>query len=213
MLNQSTMTLDTRSSLNIHDLHSLIESRKSPGIVILNGPGEVLHLNDPAWEILTLLRQQGSTPETALMPKAITELCEELHTKLKGQAPASTGRRLETMRLMGTSGEGILLRASSFEGGADSPIERRRFLIVLEHITEQAVKPGDAKERFGLTHRECEIGHALTKGLTNKEIGNALGITEPTVKAHVKHIMEKMKCTTRTAIVSQLVGSWTSGTA
>jgi DNA-binding CsgD family transcriptional regulator len=49
--------------------------------------------------------------------------------------------------------------------------------------------------------------------LTNKEIGNALGITEPTVKAHIKHIMEKMKCTTRTAIVSRLAGSLTCGSA
>lgn len=206
MSTQSTMTLETKSSLDGEDLATLIESRKSPGIVILNGLGEVLHLNDAAWEILTVLRQHGSAPEHGLMPKAITDLCEELQSKIKGHHTGPARRRLEIMRLLGTAGEGVLLRGSVFEGGVDSPSEQRRFLIVLDHIAEQTEKSSNGKDRFGLTDRECEVAHALTKGLTNKEIGNALGITEPTVKAHIKHMMEKMKCTTRTAIVSQLAG-------
>jgi DNA-binding NarL/FixJ family response regulator len=45
----------------------------------------------------------------------------------------------------------------------------------------------------------------LAKGWTNKEIAMELGISEPTVKAHIKNIMDKTKCTTRTAIVAQVL--------
>jgi DNA-binding NarL/FixJ family response regulator len=45
----------------------------------------------------------------------------------------------------------------------------------------------------------------LLKGLTNKEIANNLGISEQTVKDHLKRLMHKMKVTTRTALLSQLV--------
>jgi DNA-binding NarL/FixJ family response regulator len=84
---------------------------------------------------------------------------------------------------------------------------------MLEQISDRESMNAAGQERFGLTNREWEVARILTQGLTNKEIGNALGITEPTVKAHIKHIMEKMKCTTRTAIVSRLAGSLTCGSA
>jgi len=47
----------------------------------------------------------------------------------------------------------------------------------------------------------------LAKGWTNKEIANALGITEQTVKEHIKHIMQKTKSTTRTGILAQVFRS------
>jgi len=68
-----------------------------------------------------------------------------------------------------------------------------------ERVAQQVQK------RFNLTNREQTVVQTLAKGLTNKEIATALGITEPTVKAHIKHIMEKTKCTTRTGIIAQVL--------
>ena len=45
----------------------------------------------------------------------------------------------------------------------------------------------------------------LAQGFTNKEIGVTLGISEQTVKEHLKHIMEKPHCTTRTGVLMQLL--------
>lgn len=42
-----------------------------------------------------------------------------------------------------------------------------------------------------LTRREIEVLTQLAQGLLNKEIGAILGISEETVKVHVKHILEK----------------------
>lgn len=49
-----------------------------------------------------------------------------------------------------------------------------------------------------LTHRESEVLRQLAHGLTNKEIGLALGISYETVKEHVQHILRKIGVTDRT---------------
>jgi DNA-binding NarL/FixJ family response regulator len=43
-----------------------------------------------------------------------------------------------------------------------------------------------------LSERELEVGAMIAEGLSNKEISTALEISEPTVKKHVGHILEKL---------------------
>jgi DNA-binding CsgD family transcriptional regulator/tetratricopeptide (TPR) repeat protein len=55
--------------------------------------------------------------------------------------------------------------------------------------------PGDALS--GLTDREREVLAALAEGLTNKEIGQRLFISERTVGVHVGHIFDKLQVRSR----------------
>jgi len=48
-----------------------------------------------------------------------------------------------------------------------------------------------------LTPREMQALRALSSGMSNKEIGSALDISEATVKVHVTHILEKLNVTGR----------------
>ena len=48
-----------------------------------------------------------------------------------------------------------------------------------------------------LTHREFEILRAIAGGNSNKAIANKLGITEGTVKVHVKNMLKKLGLKTR----------------
>jgi DNA-binding NarL/FixJ family response regulator len=48
-----------------------------------------------------------------------------------------------------------------------------------------------------LTAREQEVLRQMAKGLSNKAIGKELFISESTVKAHVRHILEKLNVRTR----------------
>lgn len=48
-----------------------------------------------------------------------------------------------------------------------------------------------------LTGRELEVVKMIAKGFSNKMIGNKLGISESTVKVHVKHILNKTNLRTR----------------
>lgn len=52
--------------------------------------------------------------------------------------------------------------------------------------------------RADLTPRELEILKMLPKGLTNKQIGHVLGISDNTVKNHVNSIIEKLEVCDRT---------------
>ncbi len=207
MNHRGLMGRETRIPATPVDFHSMVAARKSPGILILNEFGDVLHLNDTAWEALSLLREHGPLSKDGLMPEAIMELHHELHSRRGSLRAELSGHLSEVTRLVATSHAGVLVRVMALEGPKDGPDHERRDLVMLELVAKRAQVNGGGKERFGLTEREWEVTQSLIQGFTNKEIGNALGITEPTVKAHVKHIMGKMKCTTRTAIVSHVAGS------
>lgn len=65
--------------------------------------------------------------------------------------------------------------------------------------------PGVVAERLAgrmggsdLTGRELEVLELIVRGLSNKEIGAALGISEATVKSHINSILGKLGVTDRT---------------
>jgi DNA-binding NarL/FixJ family response regulator len=50
----------------------------------------------------------------------------------------------------------------------------------------------------GLTRRERQVYELLKDGRTNREIAEALWISETTAKVHVHHILEKLGARSRT---------------
>jgi two-component system, NarL family, response regulator DegU len=60
-----------------------------------------------------------------------------------------------------------------------------------------------------LTRRECEVLQLLTDGKSNRGIGEALFISEKTVKNHVSNILQKMNVNDRTqAVVVAIKNGW-----
>ena len=51
--------------------------------------------------------------------------------------------------------------------------------------------PGD------LTPRETEVLRHVALGLSNREIGTALGVSEETIKTHVTHVLAKLEVDNR----------------
>ncbi|MFC9551180.1 response regulator [Rhodococcus sp. NPDC056960] len=68
---------------------------------------------------------------------------------------------------------------------------------VASRLLQQMQRPEEA-----LTPREAELLTLLAKGMTNKELGRALFISEATVKTHLAHIYAKLGVDTRAAAVS-----------
>ena len=60
------------------------------------------------------------------------------------------------------------------------------------------------KSEYQLSPREKEICRLIYKGLTDKEIASALGISFYTVRTHIEHIFIKLDVTTRTEIIYRL---------
>lgn len=68
--------------------------------------------------------------------------------------------------------------------------------------SEVAQRLAEHTPRVDLTEREIEVLAHLARGLSNKEIGVALGRTEATIKVHVLHILQKLDAPDRTGAVT-----------
>ena len=70
----------------------------------------------------------------------------------------------------------------------------------LTEILKQALldpKLSRNDKEVSLTEREQEILQCLANGLNNKTIARNLGISNTTVKVHIKHLLSKLKLTSR----------------
>jgi DNA-binding NarL/FixJ family response regulator len=97
---------------------------------------------------------------------------------------------------------GYLVKDGSFEdlarslqyvadgGAAISPLMTGKLLDVLSQLLRH--QDFTAPRRPALTGREIEVLQHVAKGMTSKEIGHVLFISENTVKNHVRNILDKL---------------------
>lgn len=73
----------------------------------------------------------------------------------------------------------------------------------------QPLQPEIRRPLHILTRRECEVLQMLADGKSNRGIGEALFISEKTVKNHVSNILQKMNVNDRTqAVVVAIKNGW-----
>lgn len=72
---------------------------------------------------------------------------------------------------------------------------------IFSPISSQAT-PKKICEQYGLTHKECDIILLIAEGLSNKEIGEKLFLSEGTIKNNVSTILSKLGLRDRTQIVA-----------
>jgi DNA-binding NarL/FixJ family response regulator len=77
--------------------------------------------------------------------------------------------------------------------------QRKVLTQVLEHMRQQlrALQGPPLELQETLTDREREIVNWVMQGMLNKEIATQLGISEKTVKAHLRNIFRKLKVSRR----------------
>jgi DNA-binding NarL/FixJ family response regulator len=65
---------------------------------------------------------------------------------------------------------------------------------LLDRFRDRLPSPADATDARlrELTERELEVFRLLARGLSNREIADALSLAEPTVKTHVSHTLLKL---------------------
>ena len=74
----------------------------------------------------------------------------------------------------------------------------REALATREEPTPAGETARQRAEQYALTPREHDVLILVAEGLTNKEIGGKLSITEDTVKKHVQNIIWKLRAADRT---------------
>ena len=137
-------------------------------------------------------------------PAPVQELYREINKLLQVRTEAKDWEQFRLKRVLEIAGRQLLLSGLGLPDRLG--LEQSRILVTVEEIGRRP-RPSvwHLKDVFRLTDREIMVVQNLLKGWTNKEIANELGVTEQTIKEHIKHIMAKTKTTTRTGILVQVI--------
>ena len=133
-------------------------------------------------EAIRVIKQE--MPEVQVIVLTISDSGDDLLTAIRNGAQGYLLKTMDPAQLFDTlsaarRGEVILPRAALDK--------LRQGLGVPERKTVKTkVKTGD------LSARETEVLRLVARGLTNRQIGEALCITESTVKLHLHNILEKL---------------------
>jgi two-component system, NarL family, response regulator DevR len=90
-----------------------------------------------------------------------------------------------------------LVRSIDAVRGGESAFDSHAAAVVVRALSGD---PAEAEPTTGLTDRELQVVR-LARGLSNREIGRALFISEATVKFHMHNVMAKLDVSRRTEVV------------
>jgi DNA-binding NarL/FixJ family response regulator len=165
-------------------------------------------LNDaPGLNTATEFRRRF--PSIAVIVVAAQETDDELFAAIRAGASAYCGQDIDETKLItlikrSATGEYVIN-----EQLLDKPYVAARVLEQFRSATSSDLAPHSAFAP--LTERELEILRKVSDGMTNAEIGYALGISAQTVKNHVTSILRKLAVNDRTqAVVTALKRGWLS---
>lgn len=156
-----------------------------PSVVLLD-----LHMPDRSGiEVAAILRQR--LPETRILILTVSEHEEDLYAALRVGAHGYLIKDMPPAELIEAvlevdRGQPLIASAMAARMLHDLPV------VHAEKPRRRGRSGLDPELREALTGREQDVLSLLARGLRNREIAQSLVISEPTVKTHVRHIMEKL---------------------
>lgn len=111
------------------------------------------------------------------------------------------------VRAIASGAAGYLLKGASREElveavrgvtAGESMIDPAILRTVVENLTHQPVPSEEKRGQDSLTERELEVLALVAQGLTNRQIGQILSISEGTARSHVQNIIQKLGVSDRT---------------
>lgn len=124
------------------------------------------------------------------------ELLQKMGDLERGEVPFSPGL---TARVL----EGIARLAAEKEQGVP-PAERAR---AATEVKQEQIAPAEEGEAAQLTARQKEILGLAARGLTYRDVGEALGIKERTVKYHMEQIMKQLRLKSKGQVLAHVLRS------
>jgi DNA-binding NarL/FixJ family response regulator len=146
-------------------------------------------------------RIRAARPETAIVILTVGEDEDDLFEAIKASAQGYLLKNLEASQLRS------MLEAVERGEAAITPATAGR--IIDEFVRRERAGGVDASRRTSdpdrLTERELDVLGHVTRGLRNKEIAAHLGISENTVKYHLRNILEKLHAGSRAELAARAV--------
>ncbi len=185
---------DERPRVASEEVLELVKNRSSPGIMILGRDNRLLFASKAALHLLE---------DSAVVPAEICQLCDRVRQAADSdeadEFSDSHCRLIWDRRNAPHSLRAFLIGT---QGPGHPPTH---VMVLVEKVVEQrALNLKKARIRFGLSCREIEVVMLVARGLSNKEIGCRLFVSEHTVKDHLKHIMRKLNASSRSEIIAIL---------
>jgi len=159
--------------------------------------GEILFANPKGEEFLALHTEEPlarlssgapAEPLLHLIVREMRELAARPETMVRRTLTLASGQawQLEIVSLSRSSGEG-------------------QSLVILSPIHLPTGRQLHSRlKAYGVSPREAEVIAHLLRGHRNPEVAEAMGITEYTVKDHLKHLFAKLSVTSRTELFARL---------
>jgi len=196
-----------RDVVELEHVEEQAERNSMTGIVLLTSARRFLYMNRQARELCQhLLWTEHEPSANGSLPTSLCDLRDDVLKQLDRASHVKDWESVEVSRMAGGPERPVLLRGLGFPDSIG--VNPASVLILMQEIGSRAdTAPIDAKKRFQLTTREQAAVQHLAKGCTNKEIAGALGISEPTVKEHLRNIMQKTGTRTRTGILARILSS------
>jgi DNA-binding NarL/FixJ family response regulator len=134
-------------------------------------------------------------PEVAIVMLTVSEEEADLFRAIKAGAQGYLLKNLEAPQLRSML-EGVARGEPAITPGTAARI-----------IDEFLLSPGGGSQAGSqrLTERELSVLRLVTEGLRNREIATELGISENTVKFHLKNIVEKLHAQNRAELAARAV--------
>ena len=132
-------------------------------------------------------------PETPIVMLTVSEDEEDLFAAIQAGARGYLLKDLEAAQLR------AMIEAVARGEAAITPATAAR---IIRHLSSLEAAAGEASPDR-LTARELEVLRLVTAGRRNKEIAAELGITENTVKYHLRNILEKLHAQSRTEVATR----------
>ena len=141
-------------------------------------------------------RIKGAQPQVHIVMLTVSEDEDDLFAAIKAGAQGYLLKNLESAQLR------RMLEAVARGEAAITPATAARILQEFARIDHAASAPRDPDR---LTERETEVLSLVTAGLRNKEMAARLGISENTVKFHLRNIIEKLHVQSRAELAARAV--------
>jgi DNA-binding CsgD family transcriptional regulator len=174
-----------------------------PGVLLFSAALKLMCCDEKAEALCQSLKNaepSSSSREKFQPPATLRKYSAELLEMLHEKRNLKDCRDFKTSRILAQGSHKLLVNGFGFPhaAGEGQPL----VLLLLQELEEQALETSlQARQIFGLSKREASVLQHLLRGKTNKEIAEALNVTENCVKQHFKHIMMKTQTSTRTGIV------------